>query len=116
MPVDLDQYRGTVGAFNSRLHRKNIYNNISIRKLDVLPIASAFLSMLLTFNMFLLVSKSVCFTILLRKNIKIINILVIRISHIYVLVTYVFHVWLYLILTKRSGDIEQHLVPTPNSC
>ena len=44
------------------------------------------------------------------------NILVIRIIHIYVLVTYVFHVWLYLILTKRSGDIEQNPGPKPNSC
>ena len=86
MPVNLDQYRGAVGAFNSRLHCKNIYNNFSIRKIDVLPIASAFVSILLTFNMLLLFSKSFCFTILLRKNIKIMNILVIRIFHIYVLV------------------------------
>ena len=42
MPVNLDQYRGAVGAFNSRLHSKNIYINISIRMLDVLPVASAF--------------------------------------------------------------------------
>ena len=35
------------------------------------------------------------------------NILLLRIFHIYALATYVFHIWLYLILTKRSGDIEQ---------
>ena len=66
--------------------------------------------------MFLLFSKSFLFTILLRKNMKIMNILVIRIFHIYMLVTYVFHVWLYLILTKRSGDIEQNPGPKSNSC
>ena len=44
------------------------------------------------------------------------NILVLRIFHIYVLVTYVFHVRLYLILTKRSGDIEQNPGPKSNSC
>ena len=44
------------------------------------------------------------------------NIVVIRIIHIYVLVTYVFHVWLYLILTKRSGDLEQNRGPKSNSC
>ena len=87
MPVNLAQYRRAVGAFNSRLHYKNIYINISIRKLGVLPIASAFLSILLTFSMFLLFSKSFCFTILLKKNIKIMNILLLRIFHIYVLVT-----------------------------
>ena len=92
MPVNLDQYRGAVGAFNSRLHSKNIYISISIRMLDVLPIASAFLSILLTFIMFLLFSKSFCFTILLRKNIKIMNILLLRIIHIYALATYVFHI------------------------
>ena len=44
MPFNLDQYRGVVGAFNSHLHWKNINNNISVRKLDVLPTASTFLS------------------------------------------------------------------------
>ena len=116
MPVNLDLFRGAVGAFNNLLHCKNIYNNISIRKVDVSPIASAFLSVLLTFSMFLLFSKSFCFTISLRKNIKFMNILVIRIINIYVLVTYVFHVWLYLILTRRSGDIEQNPGPKSNSC
>ena len=116
MTVNLDQYSGAVGAFNCCLHCKNTYSNISISKLDVLLIASAFPSILLTFNMFLLFSKSFCLTILLRKNIKIMNILVIRIFHIYMLVVYVFHVWLYLILTKQSGDIEQNLGPKPNSC
>ena len=115
MPVNLDQYRGAIGAFNSRLHCKNIYINISIRKLDMLPFASAFLSIFLTFSMFLLFFKSFCFTMLLRKNIKIMNILLLRIFHIYALVTYVFHIWLYLILTKRSGDIEQNPGPKSNS-
>ena len=111
MPVNLDQYRGAVGAFNSRLHSKSIYINMSIRILDMLPIASAFLSILLTFIMFLLFSKRFCFTILLRKNIKIMTILLLRIFHIYALATYVCHIWLYLILTKRSGDIEKNPGP-----
>ena len=56
MPVILDLFRGAVGALNFRLHFKNNYSNISIRKLDVLPIASAFLLafLLATFSMFLL--------------------------------------------------------------
>ena len=102
MPVNLDQYREAVGAFSSRLHSKNIYISISIRILDVLPIASTS-------------SVCFCFAILLRKNIKIMNILLLRIIHIYALATYVFHIWLYLILTKRSGDIKQKLGPKSNS-
>ena len=115
MPVNLNQYRRMIGVFNSLLHCRNIYINISIRKLDVLPIASAFLSILLAFCMFLLFSKSFCFAILLRKNIKIMNIILLRIFHIYALVAYVFHIWLYLILTKRSGDIEHNPGPNFNS-
>ena len=81
----------------------------------MLPIASVFFSIFLTFSMFLLFSKSFCFTILLRKIIKIMNILVIRIFHIYVLVTYMFHIWLYLVLTKRSGGIKQNPRPKSNA-
>ena len=29
---------------------------------------------------------------------------------------FMFHVWLYLIRSKRSGHIEQNLGPKPNSC
>ena len=72
----------------------------------MLPLTSAFLSILLTLNMFLLFSKSLCFTILLRKNIKIMSMLVIRIFHICVLVTCVFHVWLYLILTNSCQSFS----------
>ena len=99
MPVNLDQYRGAVGAFNSRLHSKNIYISISIRMLDVLPVASAFLSILLTFIMFFLFSKSFCFTILLRKNIKIMNILLLRIF-IFLFVTGTLIAFLLIILSK----------------
>ena len=116
MPVHRDQYQGAAGALSSRLHCRNIYSNNSITKLDVLLIASAFLSILLSFSMLLLFSKSFCFTILLRKNIKIMNMLVIRIFHIYVLATYVLHVWLYLILAKGSRGIEQNPGPKSNSC
>ena len=35
---------------------------------------------------------------------------------ILILPTYFFHVWLFLIRTKRSGDIEQNPEPKPNSC
>ena len=43
------------------------------------------------------------------------SILLLRIFHICALATYVFHIWLYLILTKRSGDIEQNPGPKSNS-
>ena len=51
---------------------------------------------------------------LLRKNIKIMNILLLIIFLTYALVTYVFHTMSYLILIKRSGDIEQKPRPKAN--
>ena len=115
MRVNLDEYRGAVRAFNIYLLCKNIFINIFIRKLDILPFPNAFLSKFQVFSMFLLFYKSFCFTVLLRKNIKIINILLLRIFHIYKLVIYVFHIRLYLILTKRNGDIKQNPGPKSNS-
>ena len=43
------------------------------------------------------------------------NVLLLRVLHIYALARYVFHIWLHLILTKRSGDIEQNPGPKSNS-
>ena len=105
MLVNLNQYRAVVGAFNSRRHCRIFYINISIRRLDVLPTASAYLSVLPSF----------CFSILLGIDIKIMNILLLRIFHIYAQVQYVFHIWLHLILTKRNGDIEQNSGSNSNS-
>ena len=58
-----------------------------------------------------------CLIVLFRKNIKTINLLAIKILFNFcMLSTYLFHVWLCLILTKRSGDIEQNPGPKPSSC
>ena len=40
MPVNIDQNKGEAEVLNSRLQCKNIYNNIFIRNLDVLPVAN----------------------------------------------------------------------------
>ena len=44
------------------------------------------------------------------------NLLAIKILFIYMLSTYLFHVWLCLILMKRSRDIEQNPGPKTSSC
>ena len=59
---------------------------------------------------------SFCLIILFRKNNKTINLLANKILFIYMLSTYLFHVWLCSILMKRSGDIEQNPGPKPRSC
>ena len=107
MPVNLYQVRRAVGAFNSCLHYEIIYSNIFVRKLDVLLISSAFVSIILTSTLILSFSKSFCFTISLRRYINIMNILVIRIYKSYMLVIYVL---------QQSADIEQNPGRKSNSC
>ena len=112
MPVNLQRYRGAVGAFNNRFSYNNIHNSVFDRNPNVSSIASVYFAILINFCTFLPV-VSLCLIVLLRKNIKTMNLLAIKILFIYMLSTYLFHVWLCLILTKRSGDIEQKAGPNP---
>ena len=113
MSVNLQQCRGAVGAFNSRFNHNNMHNSVFDRNPNVLKIASAYFA--INFCTFLSVI-SFCLIVLFRTNIKTINLLATKILFIYMLSTYLFHFWLFLILTKRSGDIEQNSGPKPNSC
>ena len=115
MPVNLQQYRGAVGAFNSRFNHNNIQNSAFHRKLNVSSIASAYVAIRINFCTFLSVI-SFCLIVVFRKNIKTISLLATKTLFIYMLSTYLFHVWLYFIRTKRSGDIEPNPGPKPNCC
>ena len=115
MPVNLQQYRGAVATFNSRFSHNNIQNSAFHRKPNVSSIASACSAILINFCTFLSVI-SICLIVLFRKNIKTINLLATKILFNYMLSTYLFHSWLFLIMTKRSGDIEQNPGPKPDSC
>ena len=112
MPVNLQQHRRAVGAFNNRFNYNNIHKSVFDRNPNVSSIASVYFAILINFCTFLPV-VSLCLIVLLRKNIKTMNLLAIKILFIYMLSTYLFHVWLCLILTKRSGDIEQKAGPNP---
>ena len=111
MPVNLQQYRGAVGAFNSRFNHNNIQNSVFHRKPNVSSISSVYFAILINFCTFLSVI-SFCLIVIFRKNI----LLATKILFIYMLSTYFFHVWLFFIRTKRSGDIEPNRRPKPNSC
>ena len=115
MPVNLQQYRGAVGAFNSCFNYNKIHNNVFNRNPNVSSVASVYFAILINFCTSLPVVRS-CLIVLFRKNNKTINLLANKILFIYMLSTYLFHVWLCLILTKRSGDIEQNPGPKPSSC
>ena len=115
MPGNLQQYRGAVGAFNSRFNNNNIDNSVFNRNLNVSSIAGVYFAILINFCTSLPV-VSFCLIVLFRKNNKTINLLANKIRFIYMLSTYLFHVWLCLVLTKGSGDIEQNPGLKPSSC
>ena len=109
MPVNLQQYRGAVEVFNNRFNHNNINKSVFHRK-PVSSIASAYFAMLI--NLCTLLSViSFCLVVLFRNNIKTINLLATKILFIYMLSTYLFHDWLFLIRTRRSGDIERNPGP-----
>ena len=114
MPVNPEKYGGAVGAFNNRFNYNNIHNSVFDRNPNVSAIASAYFAILINFCTFLPVVRS-CLIVLFRKNIRTINLLAIKILFIYILSTYLFHVWFCFILTKQSGDIEQNPGPKPSS-
>ena len=115
MPVNLQQHRRAVGAFNNRFNYNNIHKSVFDRNPNVSSIASVYFAILINFCTSLPI-VCFCLIVLFRKNNKTINLLVNKILSIYMLSTYLFHVWLCLILTKRSGDIEQNPGPKPSSC
>ena len=84
MPVKLQQYRGAVGAFNSRFNHDNLQNSVFHRKPNVSSIASAYFAILINFCTFLSVI-SFCLIVVFRKNIKTINLLAPKILFIYML-------------------------------
>ena len=115
MPVNLQQYRGAVGAFNSRFNHNNIQNSVFHRKPNVSSIASAYFAILINFCTFVSVI-SFYLIVAFRTNIKAINLLATKALFIYMLSTYLFHVRLFFIRTKRRGDIEPNPGPKPSSC
>ena len=84
MPVNLQLYTRTVGAFNNSLNHNNINSSVFHRKPNVSSIAIADFTILINFCTFLL-------TIILLAT---------KILFIYMLSTYLFHVWLFLIRAK----------------
>ena len=110
MSVNLSQYRRVVGVFNSRfIHIKqhNIFKNAFSQSKVKQTIAKEMFSVFASFSIFLLISISWSFINLFRIKARFINLSVVRISYFCVLLTFVHHIWLYLIISNRSGDIEK---------
>ena len=118
MPINLSQYRGVVGAFNSQsIHIKQhdiLKNALSQSKMKQ-TIANEIFIVFTSLVIFLLRSSSWSFVNLLRSKSKFISLPFVRISYICVLLTFIHHICLYLIIFNRSGDIEKNPGPKLNS-
>ena len=66
------------------------------------------------FLIFLLISISWSLINLLRIKARFTSSSVVRISYICVLLTFIYHIWLYLIISNGSGDIKKNPGPKPN--
>ena len=115
MPINLSQYRGVVGAFNSHFIHikqhdifKNAFSQSKLKQTIANEIFTVFTSLLI----FLLILSSWSFINLLRSKSKFISFSFVRISYICALLTFIHHIWLYF---DRSGDIEKNPGPKPNS-
>ena len=67
------------------------------------------------FLIILLILSSWSFTNLLQIKATFISLLVFRISYICILLAFIHHIWLYLIIFNRSGDIKKNPDPIHNS-
>ena len=67
------------------------------------------------FIIFLLISITWSFINLLWIKARFINSVVVRTSYICALLTFIHHIWLYLIISNRGGDIEKNPGQKPNS-
>ena len=97
MPVNLQQYRGAAGAFNSCCNLNNIHNSVFHRKPNISSIANACFAILINFCTFLLVLKCICLIVLFRENIKTTNLMATKfcLSIFYQLICFIFaYFWL----------------------
>ena len=102
MPVNVCQHRGFVGVFNSRfIHIKqpNIFKNAFSQSNVKQTIAKETFLVFASFSIFLLISITWSFVNLVQIRARFINFSVARLFYFCVLLTFVHHIWLYLIIS-----------------
>ena len=112
MPVNLSQYRRVAGVFNSifiYIKQPNISKNAFSQSKVKQTIAKETFSVFARFSIFLLISISWFFVNLVQFRARFIILSVVRSFYFCVLLTFVYHIWLYLIIYNRSGDTEKIL-------
>ena len=118
MPVNLNQYRGTVGVFNNRniaiCNLCNIWYSQSFRNCSTFIFFNAiFICSAYLFTLQECLKSS--FLSSLRVKCRTIHTCLNLILYISILVLYANHFWLDEIVLKLSGDIEENPGPKPSS-
>ena len=118
MPVNLNQYRGTVGVFNNRniaiCNLCNIWYSQSFRNCSTFIFFNAiFICSAYLFTLQECLKSS--FLSSLRVKCRTIHTSLNLILYISILALYANHFWLDEIVLKLSGDIEENPRPKPNS-
>ena len=105
MPVNLVQCRGTVGAFNNREIFSHNRPNLFSKKICIKFLIEKIILVLLS-----VFGNSIQFIT------RYVSSLLFNILYLTSITVYTYHIWLYFIIIKRSGDLEENPGPHYNSC
>ena len=118
MPFNLNEYRSTVGVFNNcnsaQCNSENIGYSQSFRNCSSLFLVSViFICLTYLFTLIVYLESSLSYIVTV-KSLTICGYLHI-ILHISLISLNVNHFWIFKIVLKLSGDIEENLGPKPSS-
>ena len=118
MPVNLNHYQATVGVFNNRfvcgnfctnLFHSKSYTNFTFNFFGVFFIAVIHFNILMMYVVYL-------FPKFFHANCKHIFVYLRLALYIFMTVLYLRYIWLYRILVKLRGDVEENPGPKPKPC
>ena len=115
MPVNLAQYRGTVGTFNNRNIAPNkIYSLLTCRFFRKLNRNIIFLIITLLCSITLVLSLSSTLLNSFHTKMETIHWSVLITFLILIIIMFIQFIWVHALLIRQSGDIEMN--PGPNPC
>ena len=114
MPINLTQYRGTVGVFNNRnLPIKKTCDIFYSRLLQQL-LSKIYSIKILVFLLMFAIRFVIC--IITAQNVRLVHRSFFKSLCFITIVLYIYYVWVYFITIKLSGDIEENPGPQSNPC
>ena len=119
MPINLANYRETVGSFNNHnIAPKTIYSLLTCKFFRELNGNITFLVITLLCSITLILSLSSTLLKLnsFHTNIKTIYWSVLITFFILIVITFIQFIWVHALLIRQSGDIEMNPGPKPNPC